>query len=295
MCAEPTNIPFIPAWLSYIAKICGYWPSNIKNNRSQQSIGNWIWSAISIFVYVTCIYILFTTFHVHFGLGFSPLELAIEVLISTCYAISSIVTVMIAIFNRNVLQELFNIARNFDKEVTHILTCENHIELYNDTIILHQIVQLQCLVYNRNVGKDWFVWLVAVPAFIINALAVLAWGIVLVKMTTNGADFTWAEMLNWLSFLILTQTQTVLAIFYSGILHCIFRRFKILNTTVSWNLDIRPIGCAEEAHIVAVIGRWATMHDDLINAVSAINQCYALPVRYDCSPTGDCVNNWNIL
>lgn len=123
--------------------------------------------------------------------------------------------------------------------------------------------------------------MIVLIVFTINLLVVLAWGTVLLKMINKGTNYTW-NMLNWLSFFINLQTQTLLAILFTNILHCIFRRFKVLNTIFNnLNLTRRPIGYADEVHIVAVIGRYGTLHDELVDAVSAINKCYALPVRFN--------------
>lgn len=89
----------------------------------------------------------------------------------------------------------------------------------------------------------------------------------------------WPAFLIICSVFLLLIAQTALTILYSSILHSICMQLRTLNTSLANHSEVSRI-CDGPTHIVEmdIIDRWTKIHDDLTNAVSLVNKCYALPV-----------------
>lgn len=118
-----TENDHIPKWIFRTARIFGYWPFNIDTSSELQSKGirsnirNFMWPLIAILIYASCIYVQVTSTALYHLYTFSTLEIILDSLTNVGYALTSILTASMGIWNRNAFAEITQIIRNADREV----------------------------------------------------------------------------------------------------------------------------------------------------------------------------------
>lgn len=143
-----------------------------------------------------------------------------------------------------------------------------------------QLHQMRMFMDDRIIKtQKYILWVIFGCTCCIGVQLHLLYFIVMIRIHEMEKRICWTTIIGWISISIILHAQMALAILYSSILHSLCTRFRMMNSTLVNYSQFSPVcGGPKLAAYKAMIDRWSQLHDDLSDAVSIINQCYALPV-----------------
>lgn len=226
-------------------------------------------------VYVLSIFGRCSTLHLYKFMGFSSIEFVIDNMTNIGFGLVSILTVLLGMWNRHEAIEFVRIIRRFDQMVwLSVIICIPTFHAYSFQLLKFRLPHNDQI---KTLNKR--LWFSSGAAISISVMLIIPCSATIERMLKVKKDAFWSVIICWICLIVFILAQMTLAIWYSSILHSICIRFRLLNMLI---VDSAPYSriCENPYKLqISMIERWSRMHDDLADALSIINKCYALPVR----------------
>lgn len=272
---------YLAKWIFRFGATFGHWPFNNKiisnNNRiNRYTVIDWLRSSISVCLYLVCAYcqIQFISQAETFDFSIS-MEFCVALALVNVYFLSSVLSVVLAIWNRNNFFKIISVNREFDKEVS-MKSIVN--EQYIYALIIQKYSQMQLHGYEINHRPFIYACLCSIIAALILST------VIIIAFVILNTSVELSLLKKFYTFFIITSrySQLTLLCLFSYCLLSIRRRFRLLNSALL-NANDTPKAISQchdgiSGEIIDLLNRLALQHANLTDGVANISKCYSLQV-----------------